>query len=112
MAQSVKQLQASFPATNKKQNWFKQDFNDTTRTTQPHYSIVEVGANSPGSAADGRAQQSGWQSTETAAPNFGEHSICPVMTGDRGAGCRCILIRTGRHAMFKVYYILPNAFLH
>ena len=57
----------------KTQNWFKQVliffFYDTSSTTRPHYVIVENGANSPGRAADGRAQQSGWQSTETAAPN-------------------------------------------
>lgn len=87
MTPSVKHLQALFQSTNKKQNWFKQVFNDTTSTTLPHYLIVEDDANSPGSAADGRAQQSGWHSTETAAPKFGEHNICPVMTGDRGAGC-------------------------
>lgn len=46
-----------------------------------------MGANSPGSAADGRAQQSGWHSTETAALNLGEQNIRPVMTGDKEAGC-------------------------
>lgn len=44
----------------------------------------EGGTDSPGSAADGRAQQSGWRSTETAAPNYWEQNRCPVITGDSG----------------------------
>ena len=80
------------------QNWLKQVFffcNDTSSTTRPHYVIVENGASSPGRAADGRAQQSGWHNTETAAPNWGERNTSPVMTGDKEAGCWYILIRTG-----------------
>lgn len=58
-----------------------------TGMTLAHYLIVEHGTISPVGVADGKALRSGWRSTVTAALNFGEQNICPVMTGDRKAGC-------------------------
>lgn len=58
-----------------------------TCMTESLFCCAEDDAISPGSAADGRVQRSDWRSTETAALNFGEQNICPVMTGERQAGC-------------------------